>query len=127
MNKVMDANEVSAAIVDAALKIHRELGPGLLESVYETVLEYELCQWGLTVWRQHGIPVVYQSLKFDDGFRADLIVEGKVIIEIKSLDHVPNVAYKVLLTYLRLSGMRIGLLINFREELLKNGIKRIIN
>lgn len=123
----MTENEVAKQIVDAAFQIHEKLGPGLLESVYETVLAYELLKRGLAVQRQWPIPLVYEALKMDHGFRADLIVEGCVIVEIKSLDLVPPVAYKILLTYLRLADMRLGLLINFREELIKDGIKRVVN
>ncbi len=123
----MSENEISAIIVDAAFKVHSKLGPGLLESVYETVLEYELKARGLRVDRQRPIPVVYEGVKLEDGFRADLIVEGRVIVEIKSLEIVPPVAYKILLTYLRLSDLRLGLLVNFGESLIKDGIKRVVN
>lgn len=123
----MKENEIAAIIVDAAVKVHTSLGPGLLETVYETVLAYELRARGLRVERQRPIPVVYEEVKLEDGFRADLIVEGKVIVEIKSLELVPPVAYKILLTYLRLADMRLGLLVNFGESLVKDGIKRVAN
>src|SRR5580704_6249866 len=127
MSERLKENEVAQQIVDAAFHIHETLGPGLLESVYETVLEFELRKRGLLVQRQWPIPLIYEGLKMDDGFRADLIVEDCVIVEIKSLDLVPPVAYKVLLTYLRLADKRLGLLINFKEDLIKDGIKRVVN
>ncbi len=123
----MHENEISKIIVDCAFKVHNELGPGLLESVYEEVLSYELIKRGLIVERQKGIPVVYDNLKMEMGFRADLIVENKVIIELKSIDAIAPVHSKQLLTYLRLADKKLGLLINFNEALIKNGIKRIVN
>lgn len=124
----MDENEISKIVLDAAFKVHRELGPGLFESVYETVLEYELVnKHNLTVRKQVAIPVVWENVQLDLGFRPDLIIENKVIIEIKSIEILAPVHHKQLLTYLKLTGMKLGLLINFNEELLKNGIKRIVN
>ncbi len=123
----MTENEIATQIVDAAFKVHSTFGPGLLETVYETVLEDELLSRGLTVERQRAIPLVYEGIKLGDGFRADLIVGGKVLVEIKSLELVPPVAYKILLTYLRLTDKRLRLLINFGEEYIKNGIKRVVN
>ena len=123
----MRENEVATQIVDAAFQIHEKLGPGLLESVYGTVLEYELTKRGLSVQRQWPIPLTYDELRMDQGFRADMIVESCVIVELKSLDLVPPVAYKILLTYLRLANKKLGLLINFREELIKDGIRRVVN
>ena len=123
----MSENDIARHILDAAYKVHNALGPGLLESVYETALAYELRKLGFYVETQRAIPVVYDGEKLEDGFRADMIVEGKVIVEIKSLELVPKVAYKILLTYLRLSDTRLGLLINFGEEMLKNGVKRVVN
>jgi GxxExxY protein len=120
-------NEIAKIIVDAAYQIHLELGPGLLESVYETVLEYELTQRGLEVRRQPPIPVVYKGLKMPDGFRADLIVNRSVIVEVKSQETLPPVAYKVLLTYLRLTNLKLGLMINFHESTIKTGIRRVVN
>jgi GxxExxY protein len=120
-------NEVAAAIVDAALKVHRTLGPGLLESAYETVLAYELEQRGLTVRRQQSFGIVYEALTVDDAFRADLVVNDLVIVELKSIEAVHAVHQKQLLTYLRLSGKPIGLLINFGARLLRNGITRVVN
>lgn len=123
----MRENDVTGQIVDAAFKIHTTLGPGLLESVYERVLEHELRRRGLRVERQVTIPVIYEGLTLDDGFRADLIVEGLVIVELKSVELVAPVHKKQILTYLRLSGLRVGLLLNFGAPLLKDGIFRIAN
>ena len=123
----MTENEIAREIVDAAYKIHTTLGPGLLESVYETVLSTELRKRGLDVERQQAIPVVYEGERVDLGFRADLVVEKKVIVEIKSVEAVNPVHHKQLLTYLRLADKRLGLLINFNVALIKQGIKRIVN
>lgn len=123
----MNENEISRIIVDCCFKIHTILGPGLLESVYEEVLSHELIKRGLIVERQKGIPVIYENLKMELGFRADLIVENKVIIELKSIDAIAPVHSKQLLTYLKLTGLKLGLLVNFNEALIKDGIKRIVN
>jgi len=120
-------NEIAMAIVDTAYKIHRNLGPGLLESSYEAVLIYELQKLGFEVSAQVLVPIIYESVRLDTGFRADLIVENLVIIEIKSLEKMAPVHKKQLTTYLRLSGKRLGVLINFGEELIKNGITRTVN
>ena len=123
----MTENDVATQIVDAAYKIHTEIGPGFLESVYEAVMAEELTRRGLRVARQQAIPVVYGNVKLDIGFRADLIVDGKVIIEIKSVEAIAPVHRKQLLTYLRLAGKRLGLLINFDTELIRDGIARVVN
>lgn len=123
----MDENEIARIVVDLCLKIHRRLGPGLLESVYEEVLSYELSRSHLKYKRQVGIPVVYEDVKMDIGFRADVVVENKVIIELKSVENVLPVHKKQLLTYLKLTGMKLGLLINFDEALIKDGITRVVN
>lgn len=123
----MHENDIAKQIVDAAYKIHTTLGPGLLEVVYETVLSYELEKRGLEVKRQMPLPVVYEKISFDEGFRADLIVHRKVIVELKSVEKVAPVHKKQLLTYLRLADKRLGLLINFGEALIKDGITRIVN
>ena len=123
----MTENEIATQIVDAAYKIHTGLGPGLLESVYEAVMADELTRRGLAVVREQAIPLVYGNVKLDIGFRADLIVEGKVIIEIKSVEAIAPVHRKQLLTYLRLADKRLGLLINFDVELIKDGIARVVN
>jgi GxxExxY protein len=114
-------------LVDTAVKIHRELGPGLLESVYEAVLAYELRRRNLQVARQVPIAVVYEGLRFDEGFRADLLVEGKVIVELKCVERLNNAHMKQLITYLRLTGLQLGFLLNFAEPLMKDGITRTVN
>jgi len=120
-------NEIAAIVVDVAYKIHVKLGPGVFESVYEAVMTRALTKRGLEVKRQYPIPVSYDGEEFDEGFRADLIIENKVIIELKSQETVLPVHKKQLLTYLRLSGLRLGLLINFGQEYIKNGIHRVVN
>ncbi len=114
-------------MVNSAFNVHVNLGPGLLESVYEAVLAYELEKLGCQVIRQQAIPVVYESVQLDVGFRADLIVNDKVIIEIKSIELVAPVHKKQLLTYLRLTNKKLGLLINFNVDLIKDGITRLVN
>jgi GxxExxY protein len=123
----MTENEVAKQIVDVAFKIHTTFGPGLLESVYETIMAYELQKRGLQVIRQQAIPVVYESIRMDIGFRADLIVENRVVVEIKSVEAIAPVHKKQLLTYLRLTDKRLGLLINFNVDLIKEGITRVVN
>ena len=123
----MTENDIGEQVIDAAVLVHRELGPGLLESVYEAVLSHELLGRGGVVERQVSIPIVYQELKFDEAFRADLIVEKKVIVELKSVDKLNNAHKKQLLTYLRLSGLKLGYLLNFSEALMKQGIVRTVN
>ncbi|NOZ22610.1 MAG: GxxExxY protein [Planctomycetes bacterium] len=123
----MDENELSKIIVDRCLKVHKALGPGLLESVYEAALAYELAQCGLSCQRQVGLPVRYEEVQMDLGFRADILVEKKVILELKSVQTVLPVHKKQLLTYLKLTGIKLGLLVNFNVELLKDGITRIVN
>ncbi len=123
----MTENEIAKVIVDVAFQIHKRLGPGLLESVYEIVLAYELKKRGMKVKRQVAVAIVYDDIKFDVGFTADLIVEGKVIVELKSVEKVVPVHKKQLLTYLRLADKRLGLLINFGSELIRDGISRVVN
>jgi GxxExxY protein len=123
----MTENEIASLIMDSAFLIHRELGPGLLESVYEIVLSRHLADKGLDVERQVPVPIRFQEMVFDEGFRADLLVEKKVIIELKSVERLQPVHSKQLLTYLRLTGCRLGLLINFGENLMKDGFKRVAN
>ena len=123
----MDENEIGKIVVDAAVALHRELGPGLLESVYEVILARELQNRGLQVARQIPVPIVVRGFRFDEGFRADLIVNEKVIIELKSIENVTNSHKKQLLTYLRLTGMRLGFLLNFGQSLMKDGVTRIAN
>lgn len=123
----MDENEISKEIVDAAIKVHRALGPGLLEHVYEIVLARELEKRGLSVQRQLPISITYEDEFFDEGFRADLLVEGKVIVELKSVEKYNKVHRKQLLTHIKLSDKRLGLLLNFGSVLMKDGIERIVN
>ncbi|MGB4292930.1 MAG: GxxExxY protein [Bacteroidales bacterium] len=123
----MNENEISKIIIECAIKVHTNLGPGLLESVYERTLSYELVNKGLFVECQKPIPVIYDNIEIGEAFRADIVVNDKVIIEIKSVDELNPVHYKQLQTYLKLSDKKLGLLINFNKKLLKEGIKRIIN
>jgi len=123
----MTENEIAKQIVDAAYKVHKILGPGLLESAYQAALFFELQSRGLHLVREQPVPVVYDGVAIDEGFRADLIVEDKVIVELKSVEVIARVHKKQLLTYLRLADKRLGLLINFGEELIKDGIHRIVN
>jgi GxxExxY protein len=123
----MTENEIAKIIVNTCYNIHVELGPGLLESVYEEILTYELQNQGLKVDRQKPIPVFWKDIRMDIGFRADLIVENKVVVELKSVELVAPVHPKKLLTYLRITGLKLGLLINFNEKLIKDGITRLVN
>jgi GxxExxY protein len=123
----MNINDISGAIVDASMKVHMALGPGLLESVYEAVLEKELLKRGMRVRRQVPVPIRYEDLVFDEGFRADLIVEECIVVELKSVEQLHPVHAKQVLTYCRLLDFRLGLLINFGAALLKDGIKRVAN
>jgi GxxExxY protein len=122
-----DLNQISGQIVDAAFYIHSKLGPGLLESVYEVILAKELERRKLYVERQKSIPIEFEGMHFEEGFRADLIIERAIIVELKSVETLAPVHSKQLLTYLRLLDYRLGLLINFGAPLLKDGIKRIVN
>jgi len=123
----LEINEITGIIIEESIRIHKELGPGLFESVYEEVLFYRLSKRKLKISKQVAIPVYYEELKLEIGFRADLIVENLVIVEIKSIETLAPVHYKQLLTYLKLTELTVGLLINFNEELLTKGIKRIVN
>ncbi|MDZ7716655.1 MAG: GxxExxY protein [Balneolaceae bacterium] len=120
-------NHLSGIIVDACYQIHKKLGPGLLESVYEEILFYELEKRKLSIERQKPIPVYWEKKKMELGFRADLIVENKVLIELKSVESLAGVHYKQVLTYLKLTDLKLGLLVNFNEKLIKTGIKRLVN
>ncbi len=124
---LMTENQIGKVVVDAAVSVHRDLGPGLLESVYETVLAHELVERGLRVDRQVPVPIEYHGIRFDEGFRADLIVEGKVILEMKSVESMNRAHKKQVLTYLRLTGLKLGFLLNFGEALMRDGITRIVN
>jgi iron complex transport system substrate-binding protein len=120
-------NEITGEIVDAAVKLHMRLGPGLLESVYETLLARELTRRGLIVSRQHPVSFDFDGIHFDDGFRVDLLVENSVVVELKSLEKIALVHSKQVLTYLRLMNLRVGLLINFGALALRDGLHRIVN
>jgi GxxExxY protein len=126
-SKSMDENELSKVIIGHALKVHKALGPGLLESAYEECLFYEIAKNGLYVDKQKAMPLIYEDVKLDCGYRLDLMVERKLIIEIKAVEALNDVHFAQLLTYLKLSGCKLGLLMNFNVTLLKNGIKRVIN
>jgi len=120
-------NQLSKIIFEAALKVHRVLGPGLLESAYEECLIYELIKSELQVVKQKPLPLIYEEVKLDVGYRVDLMVENKVIIEIKSVDALKDIHLAQVLTYLKLSDCKLGLLINFNVNLIKNGFKRVVN
>lgn len=123
----MTENEIGKIVVDCSVKLHMELGPGLLESVYETLLAHRLELAGLRVERQVRIPIRFDGIEFDEGFRADLIVECKVLLELKSVEHVSNAHKKQVLTYLKLTGLKLGYLLNFGAALMKDGITRTLN
>ena len=123
----MTENEIGKIIVDASLKVHKELGPGLLELVYEVILAHELERRELKVRRQVPVPIEYEGIKFQEGFRADLVVEDKVIVELKSVENVSGAHKKQVQTYLRLTGKKLGFFLNFNTELMKDGITRIVN
>lgn len=123
----MTENELSRIVFDCALKVHQSLGPGLLESAYEECLFYELKKIGLRVEKQKALPLIYEEVKLDVGYRIDIIVENKLIIEIKSVEALNDVHFAQLLTYLKLTNCKLGLLINFNVSLIKNGVKRVVN
>ena len=123
----MKENDLAKIVVDSAFQVHVAMGPGLFESVYESILVYELTKKGLSIERQKTIPIHYDDLVFDEGFRADIIVEDSLIVELKSVENILPVHKKQLLTYLRLADMRLGLLINFGSVLLKDGVFRVVN
>jgi len=123
----MTENEIGTIVIECAIEVHRELGPGLLETVYEVVLARELQERGLSVERQVPIPIMYKGIQFDEGFRADIIVQGKVILELKSVERVTGAHKKQVQTYLRLTGLKLGYLLNFGEATMKAGITRCVN
>ena len=122
-----EESRIAREVVDAALKLHRHFGLGIYESVYESVLVYELKKRDLTTRQQTPVPLIYEGVTFDIGFKTDVVVSDLVILELKSVEKLEPVHFKQLLTYLRLTGLRLGLLINFGENLLKNGVHRIVN
>ncbi len=123
----MTENEISKVVFDSALKVHQNLGPGLLESAYEECLYYELCKTGLLIEKQKPLPLVYEEVKLEIGYRIDIMIENKFIIEVKAVDALNDIHLAQVLTYLKLSNCKLGLLINFNVTLIKNGIRRIIN
>ena len=123
----MTENELSKIIIGCAIAVHKQLGPGLLESAYQECLYYELKINGLKVAKEKAMPVVYKEVKLDHGYRIDLLVENKVVIEIKTVEYLNDIHKAQTLTYLRLGGYKLGLLLNFQELVLKKGIKRIVN
>ena len=123
----MTENELSKIVFDCALKVHQNLGPGLLESAYEECLSYELKKIGVEVQKQKALPLIYEEVKLDIGYRIDIIVENKLILEIKSVEALNDVHFAQLLTYLKLTNCKLGMLINFNVDLIKNGIKRVVN
>ena len=123
----MTENEIGGVLIETAIQVHRKIGPGLMESVYEAIMAQQLCRKGLEVKRQVAIPIEYEGARFAEGFRADLIVDDKVIVELKCVEMIHEAHKKQLLTYLRLSGIRLGYLLNFSESLMKHGIHRTVN
>jgi GxxExxY protein len=122
----MTENELSRRMFDLGLKVHRELRPGLLEGVYEECLFYEIVNAGLFAERQKPIPVIYEHIKMDTGFRADIVVENKLVLELKSIDSLNDIHLAIMLTYLRFTGCKLGMLMNFNSVLFKNGVRRVI-
>ena len=123
----MNENEIGTRVLEAAISVHRELGPGLLETVYEVVLARELSDLGLTVERQVAVPINYKGVRFEEGFRADMIVGKKVLLELKSVERIQTAHKKQVQTYLKLTGLKLGYLLNFGEDVLKSGITRCVN
>jgi len=123
----MEENAIGSIVIDAAFEVHRNLGPGLLESVYEAAMAHELQLRGLRVQRQTIIPITYKKMSFDEGFRADIVVEDKVILELKSVESAIAAHKKQIQTYLRLTGCKLGFLLNFGEALMRDGIHRAVN
>jgi len=123
----MTENQISEIIIGCAIEVHRQLGPGLLESAYQECLYYELKLYDLNVRKQKPMPIVYKEVKLDHGYRIDLLVEEKVVIELKTVEYLNDIHTAQILTYLKLGNYKLGLLLNFHVSMLKNGIKRIIN
>lgn len=120
-------NEIARLVVDLCFKIHKQYGPGLFESVYEEIFCYEWQKNGILFYRQHPVPLIHETIKMDAGFRADILIDNKVIIELKSIELLAPVHYKQVQTYLKLTGCKLGLLVNFNVPLIKDGIHRIVN
>jgi GxxExxY protein len=124
---MISENEIARIVVNLCYQIHKKYGPGLFESVYERILIYELRKLGLVVEQQKSIPLIHEDLFISRAFRADIIIEGKVLVELKSVDHLPAMNYKQVVTYLKLTDFKLGLLVNFNVSLIKDGIHRIVN
>ena len=127
MKSSLSENDLTERIIGAAISVHKELGPGLLESTYEACLAYELAEREMKFERQKNVPIIYRSIRLDCGYRVDLLVEGKVIVEIKAIERLEPIHEAQLLSYLKLSGCKVGLLINFNVKILKSGIRRFVN
>jgi len=123
----MTENDISKLIVDLCFRIHKQYGPGLFESVYEEIFCYEWAKNGIPFKRQQGVPLIHEEIKLEVGFRADVIIENKVIVELKSVEALADIHYKQVQTYLKLTGIKLGLLVNFNVPLIKDGIHRIVN
>ncbi len=123
----MSENEIAKIVFDAGMKVHKNLGPGLLESAYEECLYYELCKENIFVEKQKGLPLIYEEIKLDIGYRTDLIIEHKLIVEIKAVEALTDIHLAQILTYLKLSKCKLGLLVNFNTVLFKDGVRRVIN
>ena len=124
---IMTENEISKIVFDAALKVHQNLGPGLLESAYQECLYYELKKSGLQIEQEKPLPLIYEDVKLEVGYRVDILIENKLVIEVKSVEALNDIHLAQVLTYLKLSNCRLGMLINFNVTLIKNGIKRVVN
>jgi GxxExxY protein len=127
VNRVEELDSLTRRIIGGAIEVHRHLGPGLLESAYEACLAFELRELGLKVEQQRALPVVYKGVKLDCGYRLDLVVDERVVVEVKAIEQLAPIHEAQLLSYLRLSGIHVGLLINFHARMLKQGLKRIVN
>ena len=127
MKSSLSENDLTERIIGAAISVHKELGPGLLKSTYEACLAYELAEREMEFERQKSVPIIYRSIRLDCGYRVDLLVEGKVIVEIKAIERLEPIHEAQLLSYLKLSGCKVGLLINFNVKILKSGIRRFVN
>ena len=123
----MTENEISKLVVDLCFRIHKQYGPGLFESVYEEIFNYEWSKTGIPFTRQQGIPLVHEEIRMEAGFRADFIIQSRVIVELKSIEALAPVHYKQVITYLKLTNLKLGMLVNFNVNLIKNGIHRIVN
>ena len=123
----MELNDISGKIIELAINVHRELGPGMLEGAYEACLQFELARSGLKSETQLKLPIIYQGLKLDAGYRIDMLVEDSVIVELKSIERVMPIHEAQLLSYLRMSNLKLGLLLNFNQKLLRDGIRRVVN